>query len=156
MGGKLLGTFEKNPAWTHWVKWGRIVSEPAMNSQWTCQVSDPLPPVQLCHYLQEVRQPTHWRMRCRPRRRTGSWTPTKVNFWWSVHVGRWISFLVQQTPKDDCCLYDGSRVYFSVLNWQTSRLDPKHLRGCWHPTPSPSLRVVRQPSSLSGRTSAVT
>jgi len=40
-----VGTFKKNPAWIHWVKWGQIVSEPTMNSQWTCQVSNPLPPV---------------------------------------------------------------------------------------------------------------
>jgi len=44
-GGSLVGTFKEYPAWTHQVKWGRIVSEPTMNSQWACWVSDPLPPV---------------------------------------------------------------------------------------------------------------
>jgi len=40
-----MGTFKKYPAWTHWVKWGQIVSELTMNSQCTSWVSDPLPPV---------------------------------------------------------------------------------------------------------------
>ena len=44
-GGSLVGTFKEYPAWTHQVKWGQIVSEPTMNSQWACWVSDPLPPV---------------------------------------------------------------------------------------------------------------
>ena len=43
--GKLVSTFWKYPAWTHWVKWGWIVSEPKMNLQGTCWVSDSLPPV---------------------------------------------------------------------------------------------------------------
>jgi len=44
-GGELVGNFKKYPAWTHQVKWGQIVSEPTMNSQWACWVSYPLPPV---------------------------------------------------------------------------------------------------------------
>ena len=40
-----MGTFKKYPAWTRWIKWGQIVSELTMNSQCTCWVSDPLPPV---------------------------------------------------------------------------------------------------------------
>jgi len=44
-GGELVGTFKKYPAWTHQVKWGQIVSELTMNSQWACWVSDPSPPV---------------------------------------------------------------------------------------------------------------
>ena len=42
-----MGTFKKYPAWTHWVKWERIVSELTMNSPCTCWVIDPLPPVSL-------------------------------------------------------------------------------------------------------------
>ena len=45
--GTLVGTFEKYPPLTHWVKAGRIVSEPSMYSAWTHWVIDPLPPVQL-------------------------------------------------------------------------------------------------------------
>ena len=43
--GTLVGTFEKYPPLTHWVKVGRIVSEPSMYSAWTHWVIDPLPPV---------------------------------------------------------------------------------------------------------------
>ena len=43
--GTLVGTFEKYPPLTHWVKVGRIVSEPTMYSAWTHWVIDPLPPV---------------------------------------------------------------------------------------------------------------
>ena len=43
--GTLVGTFEKYPPLTHWVKDGRIVSEPTMYSAWTHWVIDPLPPV---------------------------------------------------------------------------------------------------------------
>ena len=43
--GTLVGTFEKYPPLTHWVKVGRIVSEPTMYSPWTHWVIDPLPPV---------------------------------------------------------------------------------------------------------------
>ena len=43
--GTLVGTFEKYPPLTCWVKGGRIVSEPTMYSAWTHWVIDPLPPV---------------------------------------------------------------------------------------------------------------
>ena len=45
--GTLVGTFEKYPPLTHWVKVGQIVSEPSMYSAWTHWVIDPLPPVML-------------------------------------------------------------------------------------------------------------
>ena len=43
--GTLVGTFEKYPPLTHWVKVRQIVSEPSMYSAWTHWVIDPLPPV---------------------------------------------------------------------------------------------------------------
>ena len=43
--GTLVGTFERYPPLTCWVKVGRIVSEPSMYSAWTHWVIDPLPPV---------------------------------------------------------------------------------------------------------------
>ena len=45
--GTLVGTFEKYPPLTHWVKVRRIVSEPSMYSTWTHWVIDPLPPVNI-------------------------------------------------------------------------------------------------------------
>ena len=45
--GTLVGTFERYPPLTHWVKVGQIVSEPSMYSAWTHWVIDPLPPVSL-------------------------------------------------------------------------------------------------------------
>ena len=45
--GTLVGTFEKYPPLTHWVKVGQIVSEPSMYSTWTHWAIDPLPPVYL-------------------------------------------------------------------------------------------------------------
>ena len=43
--GTLVGTFEKYPPLTHWVKVEQIVSEPSIYSAWTYWVIDPLPPV---------------------------------------------------------------------------------------------------------------
>ena len=43
--GTLVGTFEKYPPLTRWVKVGQIVSEPTMYSARTHWVIDPLPPV---------------------------------------------------------------------------------------------------------------
>ena len=43
--GTPVGTFKKYPPLTCWVKGKQFVSEPSMNSQWTCWVISPLPPV---------------------------------------------------------------------------------------------------------------